>query len=82
MGENTAVGGNIGKPVSASDGDSDVLIYSLIDTPDLEDVENKARFTIDPSSGQIKVGQEAGCRCSRIWYYNRGAGRRIDLSDW
>ena len=60
VGENTAVGGNVGKPVSASDGDSDVLIYSLVDTPDLEDSENKARFTIDSSSGQIKVGKKLG----------------------
>ena len=58
--ENTAVGVNIGSPVSASDADNDVLIYELVDTPDLEDTANKARFTIDRSSGQIKVGKKLG----------------------
>ena len=60
VGENTDVGGNVGKPVSATDGDSDVLLYSLRDSPDLEDDADKARFTIDPRSGQIKVGKKLG----------------------
>ena len=59
VGENTAVGGNVGKPVSAGDPDGDVLVYSLVDTPDLKDGE-EARFTIDPSSGQIKIGKKLG----------------------
>ena len=58
--ENSAVGSNVGKPVSASDADGDILIYSLVDTVDLEDAEETARFTIDPASGQIKVGKLLG----------------------
>ena len=58
--ENTAVGGNIGKAISASDADNDILVYELVDTPDLEDGENKARFTINVSSGQIRVGKKLG----------------------
>ena len=57
MDENTAVGVNIGRPVSASDGDGDLLIYTLEDSPDLKD-GNDARFTIDRASGQIKVGKK------------------------
>ncbi len=59
VGENTDVGGNVGKPVSATDTDGDVLLYSLRITPDLNDDE-KDRFTIDPRSGQIKVGKKLG----------------------
>ena len=58
--ENTAVGVNIGSPVSASDADNDVLVYELVDTPDLKDGENTARFSITRSSGQIKVGKKLG----------------------
>ena len=58
--ENTAVGVNIGSPVSASDADNDVLVYELVDTDDLEDDDDKARFTIVRSSGQIKVGKKLG----------------------
>ena len=58
--ENSPVGSGVGKSVSASDADSDVLIYSLDDTPDLKDEDGVARFTIDSSSGQIKVGKELG----------------------
>ena len=57
MDENTAVGVNIGRPVSASDGDGDLLIYTLEDTPDLKD-GNDARFTIDRASGQIKAAKK------------------------
>ena len=46
--------------MSAADADGDVLLYSLRDTPDLEDGEDNARFTIDPRSGQIKVGKKLG----------------------
>ena len=60
VGENTEVGGNVGKPVSASDADNDVLIYSLGNTPDLEDGDGTKRFTIDSGSGQIKVGKKLG----------------------
>ena len=58
--ENTAVGVNIGSSVSASDADNDVLVYELVDTPDLKTDDNKARFTITRSSGQIKVGKKLG----------------------
>ena len=58
--ENTAVGVNIGSPVSASDADNDVLVYELVDTPDLKDGDNDARFSINRASGQIKVGKKLG----------------------
>ncbi len=58
--ENTAVGMPIGEPVSASDADEDILFYELLDTPDLEDGDGDARFTIDSLSGQIRVGRELG----------------------
>ena len=58
--ENTAVGMPIGEPVSATDADEDILFYELLDTPDLEDVDGNARFTIDSLSGQIRVGRELG----------------------
>ena len=64
--ENTAVGANVGKPVSATDGDNDVLVYSLDWSQDLKTggAANEgadtgdARFTIDSASGQIKIGKE------------------------
>ena len=58
--ENTAVGMVIGRPVSASDADDDILFYELLGTPDLEDDEGAVRFTIDSLSGQIRVGRELG----------------------
>ena len=58
--ENTAVGTAIGKAVSALDADGDILFYELLDTPDLEDSDGLARFTIDSSSGQIRVGKVLG----------------------
>ena len=58
--ENTAVGWSIGRPVSATDEDDDVLFYELLDTPDLEDGGGDARFTIDSASGQIMVGKALG----------------------
>ena len=58
--ENTAVGMNIGKPVSASDADNDILYYDLVDTPDLKDDDGHVRFTIDSASGQIRIGKELG----------------------
>ena len=56
--ENTAVDMPIGEPVSATDADEDILFYELPDTPDLEDEDGDARFTIDRLSGQIRVGKE------------------------
>ena len=58
--ENTAVDMPIGEPVSATDADEDILFYELLDTPDLEDEDGDARFTIDSLSGQIRVGKELG----------------------
>ena len=58
--ENRAAGIPIGAPVSATDADNDVLFYELLDTPDLEDEDGHARFTIDSASGQIRVAEEFG----------------------
>ena len=58
--ENTAAGIPIGEPVSATDADEDVLYYELLDTPDLEDEDGNARFTIDRTAGQIRVAEELG----------------------
>ena len=58
--ENTAVGMKVGRAVSATDPDEDLLFYELVDTPDLADDDEVARFTIDSASGQIRVGKELG----------------------
>ena len=58
--ENTAVGRPVGRRVSATDADDDILFYDLLDTPDLEDANGVARFTIDSASGQIRVGKVLG----------------------
>ncbi len=62
--ENTAEGMNLGTPVSATDDDDDILFYELLDTPDLRDADDAARFTIDRGSGQIRVGKELGADAS------------------
>ena len=64
--ENTAVGTAIGDPITATDDDGDVLIYTLDWSPDLRtgdggtaaDPSGDARFTIDRATGQIKVGKK------------------------
>ena len=56
--ENTAVGRNVGRAISATDANDDILFYELLDTPDLADPQRAARFTIDSRSGQIRVGKE------------------------
>ena len=63
--ENTAVGTAIGDPISATDADGDVLIYTLDWSPDLRTGDGSAatpsgdaRFTIDRATGQIKVGKK------------------------
>ena len=58
--ENTAVGRPIGRRVSATDADDDILFYELLDTPDLKDGDGDARFTIDSLTGQIRVGKVLG----------------------
>ena len=53
--ENTESGTNIGKPVSASDADSDVLVYTLSGnvTIDGDPVKATTLFGISPSTGQL-----------------------------
>ncbi len=58
--ENTAVGRPIGRPVSATDADEDILFYELLETPDLEDANGHPRFTIDSLTGQVRVGKVLG----------------------
>ena len=58
--ENTAVGTPVDEPVSAVDPDRDIVFYELLDTPDLEDADGDARFTIDSLTGQIRVGKVLG----------------------
>ena len=58
--ETTAVGMTIGEPVSATDADADILFYELLDTPDLEDGDGDARFTIDSLTGQIRADKVLG----------------------
>ena len=58
--ENTVVGMDVGRAVSATDADNDILFYELLDTPDLRDGDGTSRFTIDSTSGQIRVGKELG----------------------
>ena len=58
--ENTPVGTAIGEPLAAKDADKDALFYELLDTPDLEDEDDHARFTIDSLTGQIRVGEQLG----------------------
>ena len=58
--ENTAVDRPVGRRVSAKDADDHILFYELLDTPDLEDDDGVARFTIDSASGQIRVGKVLG----------------------
>ncbi len=64
--ENTAVGRPIGRPVSATDADDDILFYELLDSPDLEDSNGDARFTIDSASGQIRVGKVLGADAGEL----------------
>ena len=64
--ENSAVGSPVGRTVSATDEDEDMLLYELLDTPDLRDGDGDARFIVDSLSGQIRVtrvlGADAGER--------------------
>ena len=62
--ENTAVGSAIGDPITATDGDGDVLIYTLDWSPDLRTGDGTAatpsgdaRFSIDRATGQLKVAK-------------------------
>ena len=55
--ENLDAGMNIGKPVSASDGDNDVLVYTLSGdiTIDGDPVAATTLFSLVASSGQLKT---------------------------
>ena len=57
--ENTPASTNIGKPVSASDGDNDVLVYTLGGTITLQGGGGTANatdlFGISSSTGQLKT---------------------------
>ena len=57
VGENLDAGMNIGKPVSASDGDNDTLVYTLSGTVPINNVDTAATslFGIVASSGQLKT---------------------------
>ena len=50
--ENSAAGTDVGDPVEASDGEGDVLTYTISDGAD------EASFDIDRATGQIMVGAE------------------------
>ena len=65
--ENTAVGMPIGEPVAATDPDDDVLVYELLDTPDMEDDDGRPRFTIDRLSVRLES--------SRSWGQTLGSGK-------
>ena len=63
--ENSAVGAAIGDPITATDSDDDVLIYTLDWSPDLRTGDGTAatpsgdaRFSIDRATGQVKVGKK------------------------
>ena len=58
--ENTAAGRNVGRAISATDADEDMLYYELLNTSDLSDGNGPARFTIDSLSGQLRVGKVLG----------------------
>ena len=49
VGESADAGANVGAPVAAEDGDSDILTYTL-------GVANEGGFKIDAATGQITVG--------------------------
>ena len=80
--ENTAVDRPVGRRVSAKDADDDILFYELLDTPDLEDNDGVARFTIDSASGQIRVGKmlgaDAGERQDEEWRDPGGGPELLD----
>ena len=52
MAENTAAGEAIGDPVVATDGDGDILTYTLVAAP-LGNAEDVDSFAIDRATGQL-----------------------------
>ena len=50
--ENTAAGEAIGDPVVATDGDDDILTYTLVAAPD-DNAEDVSKFAIDRATGQL-----------------------------
>ena len=68
MAENTDVGAAIGDPITATDGDGDVLIYAIVEDADGTDTTDDEFFSIDRATGQLKVkvktnfeSDDAGC---------------------
>ena len=51
--ENSAVGTNVGAPVTATDAQNDTLTYSLVDAA--VETSDAASFTINQSSGQLRT---------------------------
>ena len=79
VGENADAGANVGAPVVAEDGDSDILTYTL--TGD----ESEGGFKIDAATGQITVGAKTKLdfESDRLQEFHlhghghgRGSGRR------
>ena len=48
-------GASVGKPISATDADGDILVYTLIDPNDGDDIDILDLFEIDARTGQIKT---------------------------
>ncbi len=53
--EGSAVGTNVGTPLTATDADNDALTYSIVGGNTDVDGDTNLAFTIDPTTGQIKV---------------------------
>ena len=58
---------NIGDPVAASDADSDVLLYSIVEDVDGGEPTDDEKFTIDKYSGQLKVEDRTELRAVAWW---------------
>ena len=55
--ESTAVGANVGLPITATDTDNDIVTYELIEVASPNDADDEF-FNIDKASGQITVAQK------------------------
>ena len=54
---NENANGTFGNSRLASDADSDVLLYSLDNTPHRDDADGMARFSINTNSGQLSASK-------------------------
>ena len=60
--EGAAEGSNVGDPISATDGDDDILRYNIVADVDTDndgtvnDTSDDEKFTIDDKTGQLKIG--------------------------